>query len=141
VGEHTALVLARRFKVLSALMLATAEDLIAIDEIGPRVSQSVRAFFDNHENQSNIERMLVNAGVMTIVLTGSLESMTREQTKDRLEALGAKVSSSVSQKTSFVVAGKDPGSKLDRAKELGVKILDEGALIHLLSRGKPYGEG
>ncbi|MBW1860305.1 MAG: NAD-dependent DNA ligase LigA, partial [Deltaproteobacteria bacterium] len=153
VGEHTALVLARRFKVLSALMLATAEDLIAIDEIGPRVSQSVRAFFDNHENQSNIERMLVNAGVrlstedaeeeeslagMTIVLTGSLESMTREQTKDRLEALGAKVSSSVSQKTSFVVAGKDPGSKLDRAKELGVKILDEGALIHLLSRGKPY---
>jgi DNA ligase (NAD+) len=156
VGEHTALVLARRFKVLSALMLATPEDLIAIDEIGPQVSQSVRAFFDNHENQSNIERMLVNAGVglstegaeeeeplggMTIVLTGSLESMTREQTKDRIEALGAKVSSSVSQKTSFVVAGKAPGSKLDRAKELGVKILDEGALIELLSRGKPYEEG
>ena len=156
VGEHIALVLARRFKVLSALMLATAEDLIATDEIGPQVSESVRAFFDNHENQSNIERMLVNAGVrlstevaeaeellaaLTIVLTGTLEVMTRAQIKDRIEALGGKVSSSVSQKTSFVVAGKDPGSKLDRAKELGVRILDEGALIDLLSRGKPYEEG
>lgn len=156
VGEHIALVLARRFKELTALMSATAEELMAVDEIGPQVSQSVRAFFDNPENQKNVQRMLDDAGVrlstedaeagehlaeMTIVLTGSLESMTRQQTKDRIEALGGKVSSSVSRKTAFVVAGKDPGSKLDRAKELGVKILDETAFLEVLSKGKPNEEG
>jgi len=156
VGEHIALVLARRFKELTALMSATAEDLMAVDEIGPQVSQSVRAFFDNPENQKNIQRMLHDAGVrlstedveaqeplaeMTIVLTGSLESMTREQAKGRIETLGGRVSSSVSRNTSFVVAGRDPGSKLDRAKELGVKILDERAFMEVLSKGKSNEEG
>jgi len=147
VGEHVALVLARSFKVLGALMSATVEDLMAIEGIGPQVSHSVRAFFDTPENQRNIERMLVDAGVtiatedaeteslagMTIVLTGAIDSMTRAQIKDRIEALGGKVSSSVSQKTTYVVAGKDPGAKLDRAKALGVKILDERACIDLLA--------
>jgi DNA ligase (NAD+) len=131
-------------------MSATGEDLVAIDEIGPQVSHSVRAFFDNPENQRNIERMIEEAGVMiateetaaeeplagkTVVLTGALESMTRAEVKARIEALGGKVSSSVSRKTTYVVAGKDPGSKLDRAKELGITILDQEELTGLLSQG------
>ncbi|OEU49376.1 MAG: DNA ligase (NAD(+)) LigA [Desulfobacterales bacterium S3730MH5] len=139
VGEHVAHVLARRFKSLMELMSATAEELIAVDEIGPQVSESVRAFFDNPENQRNVERML-EAGVTleteetpineplsgsTFVLTGALDSMTRSQARACIEALGGKVSSSVSRKTTYVVAGKDPGSKLDKARQLGVRILDE----------------
>jgi len=150
VGEHIAHVLARHFKTLGALMSATGEDLIAIDEIGPQVSHSVRAFFDNSENRRNIERMIEEAGVMvateetaaeeplagqTIVLTGALESMTRAEVKARIETLGGNVSSSVSRKTTYVVAGKDPGSKLDKAKELGITVLDEEEFAELLSQG------
>ncbi len=140
VGEHIARVLARRFKTLSALISANADELIAVDEIGPQVSESVRAFFDSPENKRSIERML-DAGVTfetegalmdeqpladkTFVLTGALDSMTRSEAKVRIEALGGKVSASVSRKTTYVVAGKDPGSKLDKARELGVTILDE----------------
>jgi DNA ligase (NAD+) len=148
VGEHIAHVLARHFKSLGALMSATGEDLIAINEIGPQVSRSVRAFFDNAENQRNIERMIEEAGItfatdetaaeeplagQTIVLTGALESMTRAEVKARIEALGGNVSSSVSRKTTYVVAGKDPGSKLDKAKELGITVLDEEEFTGLLS--------
>ncbi|NVL91250.1 MAG: NAD-dependent DNA ligase LigA, partial [Desulfobacterales bacterium] len=147
VGEHIAHVLARRFKSLSALMSAAEEDLIAVDEIGPRVSQSVRAFFDNPENHRNIKRML-KAGVTietreaatkealsgkTFVLTGALESMARANAKARIETLGGKVSSLVSRKTTYVIAGKDPGSKLDKAKELGVRIIDEREFIEMIS--------
>lgn len=140
VGEHIARVLARRFKTLSALISANADELIAVDEIGPQVSESVRAFFDSPENKRSIERML-DAGVTvetegalmdeqpladkTFVLTGALDSMTRSEAKARIEALGGKVSVSVSRKTNYVVAGNDPGSKLDKARDLGVKILDE----------------
>jgi DNA ligase (NAD+) len=147
VGEHIAHVLARRFKTLSALMSATAEALIATEEIGPQVSQSVRAFLENPENQSNIEQML-GAGVsirdeeriadealagMTFVLTGALESMTRGEAKARIEALGGKVSSSVSPKTTCVVAGKDPGSKLEKARQLGLRVLDEAQFVKMVS--------
>jgi DNA ligase (NAD+) len=129
-------------------MSATGEDLIAIDEIGPQVSHSVRAFFDNPENQRNIKRMIEEAGItfateetaaeeplagQTIVLTGALESMTRAEVKARIEAMGGNVSSSVSRKTTYVVAGKDPGSKLDKAKELGITVLDEEEFTGLLS--------
>jgi DNA ligase (NAD+) len=135
---------------LGALRSATGEDLIAIDEIGPQVSHSVRAFFDNPENQRNIKRMIEEAGItfateeaaaeeplagQTIVLTGALESMTRAEVKARIESLGGKISSSVSRKTTYVVAGKNPGSKLDRAKELGITILDQEKLTGLLSQG------
>jgi DNA ligase (NAD+) len=152
VGEHIAHVLASAFKTLEALMSASAEELMAVDEIGPQVSQSVRAFFENPENRGNIERML-EAGVQietegsaaqeplagkTFVLTGALESMTRSQVRARIEALGGKVGSSVSRKTSYVVAGKDPGSKLDKAKELGVRILDEEGLIECLEDPTAY---
>ncbi|MCK4727372.1 MAG: NAD-dependent DNA ligase LigA, partial [Desulfobacterales bacterium] len=154
VGEHIAHVLARTFESLKALMAATAEELVAVDEIGPQVSQSVRAFFENPENRRNIERML-EAGVKIetegaaaqeplagkrFVLTGALESTTRSQARARIEALGGKVSSSVSRKTSYVVAGKDPGSKLDKAKELGVRILDEKGLIECLEDPTAYVE-
>jgi DNA ligase (NAD+) len=147
VGEHIAHVLTRRFKTLSALMSATAEALMAVEEIGPQVSQSVRAFLENPENQRNIERML-KAGVlirdeeqvadealagMTFVLTGALESMTRGEAKTRIEALGGKVSSSVSPKTTCVVAGRDPGSKLDKARQLGVRTLDETQFLKMVS--------
>ena len=148
VGEHIAHVLARYFRTLDALTSAIQEDLMAIDEIGPQVSGSVRAFFDNPENQRNIERMIGEAGVTissedapaevplagkTVVLTGGLESMTREEAKARIESLGGRVSASVSRKTSCVVAGKDPGAKLDKAKELGITVLDEAELTKLLS--------
>lgn len=150
VGEHIAQVLARKFKTLSALRSATAEELNAVDEIGPQVSESVRAFFDSQENQKNIERML-EAGIRTsgdetpahdsltgktFVLTGALDSMARSEAKARIEALGGKVSSSVSGKTTYVVAGKDPGSKLDKARDLGVKILHEGQFVEMISNYK-----
>ena len=121
-----------------------------MDEIGPQVSESVRAFFDSQENQKNIERML-EAGIRTsgdetpahasltgktFVLTGALDSMARSEAKARIEALGGKVSSSVSGKTTYVVAGKDPGSKLDKARDLGVKILHEGQFVEMINNYK-----
>ncbi|MBW2037203.1 MAG: NAD-dependent DNA ligase LigA, partial [Deltaproteobacteria bacterium] len=152
VGEHISRVLAQKFRTLRRLMSAGVDELKTVDEIGPVVSESVRAFFDNQENQKNIERML-KAGVTleteepageqfladkTFVLTGGLETMTRSEAKARIQAMGGKVSSSVSKKTDYVVAGKEPGSKLDRAKELGIAILDERKFIQILRsyRGK-----
>jgi DNA ligase (NAD+) len=148
VGEHIAQVLARQFRTLDVLMSARDTDLVAVDEIGPQVSQSVLAFFDHPDNRRNIERMLKEAGVIllaqeaspeaplagtTIVLTGALSSMTRAQAKARIEALGGKVSSSVSSKTTFVVVGKDPGSKLEQARKLGIEILDDAEFGEMLS--------
>jgi DNA ligase (NAD+) len=147
VGEHIAHVLARTFKTLDTLMAASTDELETVKEIGPQVSQSVRAFFDNPENQRNIERML-KAGItietkgalmdeplagMTFVLTGALDSMTRTDAKARIEALGGKVASSVSRKTTHVVAGKQPGSKLEKAKQIGVRVLDEKEFMEVLS--------
>ena len=148
VGEHIAQVLARRFETLDALMSASREELMAVEEIGPQVSDSVIAFFSNPENQRNIRRMLETGGVelakqgavadetlsgRTFVLTGALESMTRAEAKLRIEALGGKVAGSVSRNTSYVVAGKDPGSKIIKAKELGVRILSEQDLLEMLT--------
>jgi DNA ligase (NAD+) len=147
VGEHVAQLLARRFKTLNALMSATGEELEDVKGIGEQISQSVKAFLENPENQTNIKRIL-EAGVTieiqeqavraalagkTFVLTGTLESMTRSEAKARIEALGGRTSSSVSSKTSFVVTGEDPGSKLDKAKMLGVTILHEREFIDMLS--------
>jgi len=147
VGEHIAHLLARRFKTLGPLLSATADELVAVGGIGPQVSHSVRAFLENPENRRNIERML-HAGVTvetpegaiyqslagkTFVLTGALASMARSEAKARIEVLGGNVASSVSRKATYVVSGKDPGSKLDKAKELGVSILNEEEFIELLS--------
>jgi DNA ligase (NAD+) len=147
VGEHIAQVLTRSFEDLDALMGAGRDDLVDVDEIGPQVSESVTAFFENPENRRTIVRMLTDGGVTllgeagaavqplagkTFVLTGALDSMSRTEAKARLESLGGKVASAVSGNTSFLIAGKGPGSKLARAEELGIEILTEEELLKML---------
>ncbi|NIR31844.1 MAG: NAD-dependent DNA ligase LigA [Gammaproteobacteria bacterium] len=141
VGSHVAQVLTRAFPSMEALGKASADDLDAVEEIGPEIARSVHEWFQDPENKRLVAR-LRRAGVRmreaapvrresgplagkTIVLTGGLESMTREQAQRAAQAAGARVASSVSKKTDFVVAGVDPGSKYDKAKTLGVEIVDE----------------
>ncbi len=119
-----------------------------VPDVGPIVAAHIRRFFDEPHNREIIEE-LRRAGVRpretepvrpekaplsgrTFVLTGAMESMTRDEAKERLMSLGAKVTGSVSKKTDYLVAGADPGSKLDKANELGVEVLDEGAFLKLL---------
>jgi DNA ligase (NAD+) len=150
VGEATALALAGHFGTLDALMAAEEGHLQQVPDIGPVVAAAIRAFFQEPHNQTVIAR-LRSAGVRwpegevkraieeplagkTFVLTGTLESLARDEASDRLRALGAKVGGNVSRKTDYVVAGRDPGSKLDKARELGVTVLDEAELLTLLER-------
>jgi DNA ligase (NAD+) len=149
VGERAALLLARHFGHLAALAAAPVEELEAIYEIGPVVARSVRDWFDHEENQRVVAR-LEQAGVrmaedsaaspvaqtlkgQQFVLTGTLERMTREEAKAAIEARGGRVTSSVSRKTTAVVAGRDPGSKAEKAAELGVRVLTEDELATLLT--------
>ena len=149
VGERTAKLLAQHFGPLAALAAASEEELQVVDEIGPKVAASVRAFFADPRQQRRLAA-LAAAGVepppverptaaslplagRTVVLTGKLESMSREEAAARLEALGARVAGSVSKKTSFVVAGEDAGSKLDKAKSLGIEILSEAEFLRRTS--------
>jgi DNA ligase (NAD+) len=150
VGERAAMLLARHFRSLDALAEAPVERIDSLYEIGPVVARSVRDWFDQEPNRALVAR-LKQSGVRTeepdsasrsqalagkqFVLTGGLESMTREEAKARIEALGGRVTSSVSRRTSFLVYGKDPGSKYDKARELGVECLDEDALRELLRSG------
>ena len=144
VGERTAQLLSGSFASLDALMLAGEAELQAVEEVGPKVSRSILRFFAEAHNQELIRR-LRDAGLrlasdaplrasggplsgMTFVLTGTLPTLTREQAKLMIEAAGGKVAGSVSKKTSVVLAGDEAGSKLDRARELGVEVWDEGAL-------------
>ncbi|MBZ0105512.1 MAG: NAD-dependent DNA ligase LigA [Sulfuricella denitrificans] len=148
VGEATARELARHFGNLEGLMEADMADLQQVPDIGPIVAQSILEFMAETHNREVIEQ-LRGAGVewaeesgagqgsgllsgKTFVLTGTLPELSREQAKEAIEALGGKVSGSVSKKTHFVVAGADPGSKYDKALALGVKILDEDELLELL---------
>ncbi len=148
VGEATAKVLARHFGSLKALMEANEETLQEVPDVGPVVARNIVDFFSEPHNQEVIRR-LIEAGVhweegepqgaappplagKTYVLTGALSSMTREEAKERLEALGAKVSSSVSRKTTAVIVGENPGSKYDKARALGVATLGETAFLELL---------
>jgi DNA ligase (NAD+) len=133
---------------MDALMAASAEELERVNEVGPRVSEAIREFFDVEKNRELIEK-LREAGLtftaekrkktselqgMTFVLTGTLPNLSREEAKAKVEAAGGKVSGSVSKKTSYVVAGEEAGSKLDKAKELGVKVIDEAELVEMLGR-------
>jgi DNA ligase (NAD+) len=146
VGERTAQLLGEEFGSMDALMAASMEELERVNEVGPRVAQAIREFFDEEKNRVLIEK-LRSAGLnftaekrkktselegLTFVLTGTLPNLTREDAKARIEAAGGRVSGSVSKKTHYVVAGEDAGSKLDKARELGVKVLDEAGLVELL---------
>ena len=150
VGEATARELAEHFGSLDALLAASPEEIMEVPDVGPVVAESVARFFAEAHNREVIERLRPYYGERwsapkrrragaggalagrTLVLTGTLSSMSREEAKARIEALGGKVSGSVSRKTDFVVAGADPGSKYDKARELGVAILDEDAFAGLL---------
>ena len=152
VGANVAASIAKSFGSMEALSSASTEDIAAVDGVGPKIAESLHEFFAVPHNLAVVER-LREAGVLmeeehreperpqtlaglTFVLTGSLESMTRSAAGDALKALGAKVSGSVSKKTSFVVAGEAAGSKLAKAQQLGVPVLDEDALMHILETGE-----
>jgi DNA ligase (NAD+) len=146
VGERTAELLAQEFGSIDAIMAATAEELSQVEEVGPRVSEAIVEFFSQPANRELVER-LKDAGVnmtaekkqrstklagLTFVLTGTLPTLTRDEAKKRIEEAGGKVSGSVSKKTSYVVAGEEAGSKLDKAQELKVPVIDEAALLAML---------
>ncbi len=157
VGEQTAKDLATRFTDVETLMAASEDELREVDGVGPKVAGEIRAFFEVPGNREMIERFkrlglqLSSAGEpkesrqplagRTFVLTGTLDSMTRDEAKAALEDLGARVSGSVSGGTDAVIAGPGAGSKLARARDLGVRVLDEAALLALLAGDfSPMGE-
>ena len=151
IGETTAKDLARHFGSLDRIMDASVEQLLEVRDVGPIVAQSIRTFFDQAHNREVVEQLRA-AGVhwdesegaaaeqgpkplagKTLVLTGSLPMLSRDQAKELIEASGGKVSGSVSKKTHYVVAGEEAGSKLDKARELGLTVLDEAGLMALLA--------
>ena len=148
VGWHVAQVLTRAFPSIEELKKASEEDLNAVEGIGPEIAHSVFEWFHDKENLKLLKK-LAKAGVRTkddevaappegplsgqaIVLTGGLESMSRDQAQKAAEEAGARVVSSVSKKTSFVVAGENPGSKFDKAQSLGVEVVDEKEFLKRL---------
>jgi DNA ligase (NAD+) len=149
VGEATAKALARHFGDIDAIMNATEEELLAVGDVGPIVAQSIRTFFEQPHNREVVEHLRAcgihwpaieassNApkpfAAMTFVITGTLPTLGRDAAKDLIEAAGGKVSGSVSKKTSYVLAGSEAGSKLDKALEIGVAVIDETTLIRMLS--------
>jgi DNA ligase (NAD+) len=151
VGERTAKLLAEEFGSMEALRAASAEELERVEEVGPRISQAICEFFAQPANQALVAALQV-AGVemtaekkqrstelsgLTFVLTGTLPTLTREEAKARIEAAGGKAVGSVSKKTSYVVAGEEAGSKLEKALELKIPVLDEDGLLALLAGTVP----
>ncbi len=146
VGETTAKDLANHYQSMHALMDAEIEDLLTVKDVGPVVADSIISFMEETHNREVIEQLLasgmqlsveekvISAAVVgkTFVLTGTFPTMTRDEAKDLLEKAGAKVAGSVSKKTDYVVAGTDAGSKLTKAEELGVSVIDEAAMLELL---------
>jgi DNA ligase (NAD+) len=147
VGERTAKLLAEEFGSMEALRAATAEELERVEEVGPRISQAILEFFAQPANEALVETLRA-AGVemtaekkqrsaqlagLTFVLTGTLPTLTREEAKARIESAGGKTAGSVSKKTSYVVAGEEAGSKLEKALELKIPVLDEAGLLALLA--------
>ena len=148
VGEATAKELARHFGQLDAIMDTSEEALLEVADVGPIVAKSIRTFFDQPHNREVVEQLRA-CGVTweegapaavapkplsgkTFVITGTLPTLGRDEAKDRLEAAGAKVAGSVSKKTDYVVAGAEAGSKLVKAQELGIAVIDEAQLLNLL---------
>jgi len=146
VGERTAQFLAEQFGDLDQIANASEEDLQKADEVGPKVAQSIRRFFDEPRNRELVESLRQEnfdftyaikkrkGGVLegkVFVLTGTLPNLSREDAKAKIEAAGGKVTGSVSRKTDYVVAGEDAGSKLDKARALGVEVLDEKRLLEM----------
>ncbi|HYW48200.1 MAG TPA: NAD-dependent DNA ligase LigA [Bryobacteraceae bacterium] len=147
VGERTAVFLAEAFGSMDALEIASLEELQRAEEVGPKVAESVYQFFREPRNRELVDRLHA-AGLqftyestrprrgpfqgLTFVLTGTLPSLSREEAKRLIEAAGGKVSGSVSRKTSYVVAGEDAGSKLDKANELEIPVIDESQLLDLI---------
>ncbi|MEO8027343.1 MAG: NAD-dependent DNA ligase LigA [Bryobacteraceae bacterium] len=148
VGERTAQILAETFGSLDVIAGADAETLQRAEEVGPKVSESIRQFFEEPRNRALVERLRqeglqfsyaitrASGGPLegkVFVLTGTLPNLSREEAKERIEAAGGKVTGSVSKKTNYVVAGEEAGSKLDKANTLGIPIIDEQALLSLLA--------
>ena len=147
VGERTGQLLANHFGSLDKLAKATPEELVEAEEVGPRVAEAIQEFFQEKRNQEVVEE-LRQAGLQfvyaqkrkkggalqgqTFVLTGTLPHLTRDEAKAKIEAAGGKVTGSVSKKTSYVVAGEEAGSKLDKAREIGVAVIDEAELLKLV---------
>ncbi|RZL96541.1 MAG: NAD-dependent DNA ligase LigA, partial [Variovorax sp.] len=151
VGESTAKDLARHFGKLDAIMDASEAALLEVNDVGPVVAQSLRTFFDQPHNREVVEQLRA-CGLTweegepaarapkplagkTFVITGTLPTLGRDDAKDKLEAAGAKVAGSVSKKTDYVVAGAEAGSKLDKARALGVAVIDEAQMLALLGGG------
>ncbi len=149
VGEATAATLAANFDSIETLEQADSEALQQLPDIGPVVAQHIETFFKQPHNLEVLDKLLNQAGIayqveakpteqplsgLTYVLTGTLESMSRDEAKAKLQALGARVSGSVSKNTDYVVAGSAAGSKLTKAEQLGVPVMDEAALIKLLNK-------
>jgi len=147
VGERTAVFLAEAFGSLDAIAKAGLDDLQQAEEVGPKVAESIYQFFHEPHNQELVEKLRA-AGLefrhettrpaggplkgLTFVLTGTLPTLSRDDAKELIERAGGKVSSSVSKKTSYVVAGKDPGSKFEKAIQLGIPVVDEKQLLDLI---------
>jgi DNA ligase (NAD+) len=154
VGERAAMLLARHFRSLESLARASVDEIDAIYEIGPVVAQSVHDWFLSPANATLVDR-LREAGVRTsegegaphsqafqgmqFVLTGALPGMSRDEAKAAIEERGGRVTSSVSKKTSVVVVGQDAGSKLDKAKELGLRCVEEAEFRAMLAGESPLG--
>ncbi len=152
VGHHVSQILASEFGALEKLLTVTREELQDIRDIGPEIAQSVVSFFAEERNVAVLTDMKVlgvtvqtvlratseRAGLLkgkSFVFTGGLESVSRQEATQRLQALGGRVTSSVSKRTAYVIAGKDPGSKLDEAERLGISVLDEAGFLELLRAG------
>ncbi len=151
VGEETAYDLAENFKNIKNLSEASFEELEALNGVGPIVAKSIRDWFDDKNNQKILKNLLDNIYITkdslsekksvssdfsgkTFVLTGTLSTMSRDEAKEKIRAMGGNVSSSVSTNTDFVIAGENPGSKLDNAEKMGVKIIDEDSFVKMLTK-------
>jgi DNA ligase (NAD+) len=148
VGEATAKELSRHFGTLDAIMAASVDELLLVQDVGPVVAASIHTFFAQPHNREVVEQLRAcgvrwdestpgHAGPKplagkTFVITGTLPTLSRDEAKDKLEAAGAKVAGSVSKKTSYVLAGTEAGSKLDKAQELGVPVIDEAQMLQML---------